>query len=43
MNSLPEEDFDDLNETILAPRGLFAEPVTTINIETLYRIYATSS
>ena len=41
--TLPDGDFDHLNQAILQPRGLIIEPVTTINIETLYRIYAKSS
>ena len=37
--TLPESDLDHLNQEILSPRGLTAEPITTINIETLYRIH----
>ncbi len=36
--TLPKKDLDHLNDEILSPRGLHAEPIMTIQIETLYRI-----
>lgn len=38
--TLPDEDLDHLQETVLAPKGLGIEPVMSIEIETLYRFVA---